>query len=416
MAQIAVGAANVFSRLKPWAVVLHVAFSVLIWATVVALATVAWGRARSGGSSDPEPVVDETGEAVGTPSARDTVTAYYRLTKPRIIVLLLITTVPAMMLAAGGMPSIWLILATLVGGSLAAGSANAINMYLDRDIDEVMRRTRQRPLPAHAVTPEQALALRLRAGRDLVPVPLDHRERARRDPRALGDRVLRLRVHDVAEALHRTEHRDRRGGGRGAGARRLGGRHRARSRRPPGSCSRSSSSGPRRTSGPWRCASAATTRRPACRCSRWSRATTRPDARSSCTRSRSSGRRCCCTRSASMGPIYLATAVGTRRGVRLPRARALASSERRRQLAALQVLDRVPRRPVRRGRARRAALAGWSAPSVKRRSALSGSRAPRRGGSTPRPRSSPRRSPTGSCPRRRRCTCRAGSGNPRSSA
>ncbi|MGZ5344090.1 MAG: heme o synthase [Actinomycetota bacterium] len=156
VAQIAVGAANVFSRLKPWAVVLHVAFAVLIWATEVALATVAWGRARSGGSGHPDPVVDEAGEAVGTPSARDTITAYYRLTKPRIIVLLLITTVPAMMLAAGGMPPIWLILATLVGGSLAAGSANAVNMYLDRDIDELMKRTRQRPLPAHAITPEKA--------------------------------------------------------------------------------------------------------------------------------------------------------------------------------------------------------------------------------------------------------------------
>jgi heme o synthase len=157
VAQIAVGAANVFSRLKPWAVVLHVAFAVLIWATAVALATAAWGRAWSGAAGHPEPVVDETGDAVGAPSARDTITAYYRLTKPRIIVLLLITTVPAMMLAAGGMPSLWLILATLVGGSLAAGSANAVNMYLDRDIDELMKRTRRRPLPAHAVTPEKAL-------------------------------------------------------------------------------------------------------------------------------------------------------------------------------------------------------------------------------------------------------------------
>ena len=74
-------------------------------------------------------------------------TAYYRLTKPRIVVLLPITTVPAMVLAAEGIPSPWLILATLVGGALAAGSANAINMYLDRDIDAIMRRTRQRPLP-----------------------------------------------------------------------------------------------------------------------------------------------------------------------------------------------------------------------------------------------------------------------------
>ena len=70
-----------------------------------------------------------------------------------------------MMLAAGGMPSLWLILATLVGGTLAAGAANAINMYLDRDIDQVMRRTRQRPLPGHRIEPEHALRVRVRARR-----------------------------------------------------------------------------------------------------------------------------------------------------------------------------------------------------------------------------------------------------------
>jgi protoheme IX farnesyltransferase len=62
-----------------------------------------------------------------------------------------------MVLAARGLPSPWLVLATLAGGTLAAGSANAINCYLDRDIDEVMRRTRRRPLPAHQVSPERAL-------------------------------------------------------------------------------------------------------------------------------------------------------------------------------------------------------------------------------------------------------------------
>src|SRR5688500_4718005 len=152
-AQILVGAANVWTRLQPWAVVAHVALTVLIWATVVALAT----ASRLGDAStepEPGPAEHATGER---PSLRDTVTAYYRLTKPRIVLLLLITTVPAMLLAAEGLPSPWLILATLAGGALAAGSANAINMYLDRDIDAIMRRTRQRPLPAHAIAPEHAL-------------------------------------------------------------------------------------------------------------------------------------------------------------------------------------------------------------------------------------------------------------------
>jgi protoheme IX farnesyltransferase len=85
------------------------------------------------------------------------VAAYLQLVKPDIIVLLLITTVPAMVLAAGGMPPASLVLATLLGGTLGAAGANAINCYLDRDIDEVMARTRHRPLPAHRLRPEAAL-------------------------------------------------------------------------------------------------------------------------------------------------------------------------------------------------------------------------------------------------------------------
>jgi heme o synthase len=84
------------------------------------------------------------------------VRAYVALTKPRIIELLLVTTFPAMMLAARGLPSWWQVVATLVGGTAAAGSANALNCYLDRDIT-VMGRTRQRPLVRHTVSPRGAL-------------------------------------------------------------------------------------------------------------------------------------------------------------------------------------------------------------------------------------------------------------------
>lgn len=83
--------------------------------------------------------------------------AYVALTKPRIIELLLVTTVPTMVVAQKGWPSTWLVLATLVGGAFAAGGANAINMYVDRDIDKLMGRTANRPLVTGAVTPRNAL-------------------------------------------------------------------------------------------------------------------------------------------------------------------------------------------------------------------------------------------------------------------
>jgi heme o synthase len=90
--------------------------------------------------------------------------AYVRLTKPRIITLLLITTVPAMVLAQRGMPPLWLIGATLLGGVLTAGSANAFNQYLERDIDQKMRRTSSRPLPSHDVPPTGALVFAILIG------------------------------------------------------------------------------------------------------------------------------------------------------------------------------------------------------------------------------------------------------------
>lgn len=85
-------------------------------------------------------------------SARQIVAAYVGLTKPRIIELLLVTTIPAMFLAAGGVPHPWTVLWTMVGGTLAAGSANVFNSVLDADIDQHMRRTRNRPMPRHSVT------------------------------------------------------------------------------------------------------------------------------------------------------------------------------------------------------------------------------------------------------------------------
>jgi protoheme IX farnesyltransferase len=83
--------------------------------------------------------------------------AYLSLTKPRIVELLLVTTVPAMLLARREVPSLWLMVVTLAGGALAAGAANALNCYIDRDIDPLMRRTSKRPLPAHTIAPRSAL-------------------------------------------------------------------------------------------------------------------------------------------------------------------------------------------------------------------------------------------------------------------
>jgi protoheme IX farnesyltransferase len=103
-------------------------------------------------------------EAAAPTGWRATVGAYVALTKPRIIELLLVTTVPTMVLAEGGMPPLGLVLATLAGGALAAGSANALNCYYDRDIDQVMHRTARRPLARRAVPPRNALVFGLVLG------------------------------------------------------------------------------------------------------------------------------------------------------------------------------------------------------------------------------------------------------------
>jgi protoheme IX farnesyltransferase len=101
--------------------------------------------------------------AVAEPAQRDRTgftrkaRAYVSLTKPRVIELLLVTTAPVMVLAQGGLPSLWLMLATLVGGAMSAGSASAFNCYIDRDIDRLMVRTQNRPLVTGELSDREAL-------------------------------------------------------------------------------------------------------------------------------------------------------------------------------------------------------------------------------------------------------------------
>ncbi len=157
LAQVVVGAANVWSQLQPAAVVAHASLAPITWSAFVALAVFARkGRAAQDLAQDLE-VAPSSGRGRVNRGAFESVSAYVALTKPRIITLLLVTTVPAMVLAQRGLPSLWLISATLIGGMLTAGSANAFNQYLERDIDEMMKRTRSRPLPAHSVAPWRAL-------------------------------------------------------------------------------------------------------------------------------------------------------------------------------------------------------------------------------------------------------------------
>jgi protoheme IX farnesyltransferase len=90
-------------------------------------------------------------------SPMEKVKAYFALTKPRVIELLLVTTVPVMILAQNGIPNLWLVFATLIGGALSAGSAGAFNCYFDRDIDRVMNRTSKRPLVTGVLSDREAL-------------------------------------------------------------------------------------------------------------------------------------------------------------------------------------------------------------------------------------------------------------------
>jgi protoheme IX farnesyltransferase len=156
--QVGLGVANVANRLSALTVVPHLAVGALLWGTMVALVCHA---DRFAGTPERDPAEPEPAPAR---SAGQSARAYFLLTKPRIIELLLVTTVPTMFIAARGVPSPWLMAATLFGGALSAASANVLNCYLDRDIDALMRRTARRPLPAHRVEPGDALRFGLVLG------------------------------------------------------------------------------------------------------------------------------------------------------------------------------------------------------------------------------------------------------------
>ena len=197
----------------------------------------------------------------------------------------------------------------MIGGTLAAGSANAINCYLDRDIDLLMTRTRRRPLPAHQVEPERAVVFGLALGVISFVVMAWFVNLL-----AAFLTLLAIAFYVVVYTMllkRSTPQNIVIGGAAGAlppviGWAAVTGNVGAARRC---SCSRSSSTGRRRTSGRCRCGSARTTPRPACRCCPSSRASPRRPARSACTRSSWSRSRSSCSPSARMGLIYLVAAV-----------------------------------------------------------------------------------------------------------
>ncbi len=152
LVQVVLGALSVGFRLAPAVTTAHLATAAALFATLVVLVVLA----------DRAPSVEAASTApAGGPSAPSQVRRvldYASLTKPRIIVLLLIVALASMLIAAPGRVSAWIVLFTLIGGALAAGAANAVNCLLDRDIDALMSRTRKRPLPAGRVEPPFAFA------------------------------------------------------------------------------------------------------------------------------------------------------------------------------------------------------------------------------------------------------------------
>ena len=138
VAQVLIGAANPLSGFSPWALGAHPAAASLLWCCIVAMTVVAW-----------HPSVP----------SREMVSDLIALTKPQIMSLLLLTALGGMFLANRGVPPFGLLVATLIGGAAASGGASALNHYFDRDIDDLMRRTKRRPLPAGRIPDEWAIGM-----------------------------------------------------------------------------------------------------------------------------------------------------------------------------------------------------------------------------------------------------------------
>ncbi len=146
---------------------LHLALATAVWGSLVLLAVLATRQLQAAPQGIELEKLEELvmlTEKKAPGPVRQTISSYVDLMKPHVTVLLLGTTVAAMAIAKQGLPSLGLVLATLLGGAMAAGSANCINCYIDRDIDQVMGRTQRRSLPAGKVQPQQALIFGIALG------------------------------------------------------------------------------------------------------------------------------------------------------------------------------------------------------------------------------------------------------------
>lgn len=151
-AQMGFGIANYFAGAPVWMQIVHLGLADLLWIALVMTSSAALAAPIPAQDVERVPVPDVSAPPVATWKA------YLALTKPRVISLLLFTTLAAMFIAEGGWPGGWLLLAVAIGGYMAAGSANAINMVIDRDIDQRMKRTSKRPTVTQQISSGKALA------------------------------------------------------------------------------------------------------------------------------------------------------------------------------------------------------------------------------------------------------------------